>query len=306
MRELAGSKLTNLSVLSADNDATDVEVPSESCFEDKSFSTQMERSSSEFVETMTFTSVQPSCDCDECCRIDVRSTKLSQLPKYFRSALKEYKRQKLTEMPMKRSQLRELLGRSIGTENVAVWQWTMPPSAEPLVEFVNPLIHRLVWIQRLNRRSILKHVGSGILGSLAEEKERKQLNWFEDDVILVSSDELKSIGYIVENVVFSSSTSKCDDNKLDATEIVGPCVMFVAKVYLEQVTDWDKFVDENWSDGDNNSSTSPFERIRRLAIRSIRSRNAIAQAGYSQIGTKIDNTDKELFRQIILGMVSKT
>jgi hypothetical protein len=252
----------------------------------------LEGSDSHFVDLMTFTSVKPTCDCDECCIVSVRSSAHpSQVPETFYSVLKGYKRRKLAEMPLRRSQVRTLLGRS-GSDSVAVWQWIMPLSAEPLVEFGNPLIHRIIWIQRLHRRLILKHIGTGILGSREEEQGRKQLDWIEDDIILVSGEGTRSTGYVVENVG--------DEYRPDADEVVGPAVLYVAKVQLQTESIANRV--ESQDDAGARSAQAPFDVIRSVCIRSILSRSDIED---EQNAFKIDDTNKQLFRQIILNLVNE-
>jgi hypothetical protein len=288
---------------SVDHGASVTEAVGDSSMEDETLIAPFESSSSRFVDLMTFTSVKPNCDCDQCCIGSARNTQPSQIPDSFRSALREYKRQKLTQMPLRRSQLRTLLGRSFGCDPVAVWQWTMPPHADPLVEFGNHLIHRIIWIQRLHCRLILKHVGTGILGSREEEEGRKQLDWVEDDFILVSSEGTKSIGYIVENVGDSSNAIDCDKSAPDVDEIVGPAVLYVAKVQLrapvESIIDHVESRDEEPA----SSTAPPFEVIRNVCVRSLHSRSDFVG---EQNSFKIDCTNKELVRQAILSLVNKS
>jgi hypothetical protein len=309
MHDFSGSE-----VPFSDNGTTAAEA-AEGSVEDNACLLPLARSASSFVDSMTFTLLQRNCGCDECCRGGVSITEPLQVPETFRSALTEYKRRKLTEMPIRRSQLRTLIGRNCGNDGVAVWHWIIPPHAEPLVEFGNSLIHRLVWIQRLHRRSIVKHIGVGIFGSLAEEQGRKELDWVEDDVILIPSEGRKSTGYIVDDLDGHTSTRGDGDNEPDANEVVGPAGFYIAKVQLESVTDRfethgrdedTRRMNENGRDDIHGSSSSPFDTIRRICIRSLRASRNISGPSDERNSFKIDGADKELFRQVVLSLINKT
>ena len=97
-----------------------------------------------FVSSMTFASasgefgtmplVGGGCSCDEC----------EFIPDDIRLAIQAHKRQKQETMPLMRTQDRTLVMRQ---ESIAVWKWTMPLNAEPLIEFGNN--HRIVFVARL-------------------------------------------------------------------------------------------------------------------------------------------------------------
>ena len=92
----------------------------------------------EFGTTSTFggagTGTALGCSCDEC----------EFLPRDIRLALQAHKRRKLETVPLIRTQDRTLVMRQ---ESIAVWKWTMPLNAEPLIEFGNN--HRIVFVARL-------------------------------------------------------------------------------------------------------------------------------------------------------------
>jgi hypothetical protein len=274
----------------------------------------MEKSSSSFMESMTFTSVQPTCDCDECCSGTGSSIVSANLPETIRLAVKEHKRRKLSQAPLKRSQVRTLIGRRrYGDENIAVWNWAMPPSAEPFVEFGNPLMYRIVWIRRLHPRSIIKQIGTGVLGSRSEEQGRVKLDWMEDDVILISNEGKKSIGYIVETL--PDSVDDGDHTKPTVTKRVGPAELYIAKVPLavmsectksNSVDDDSKSIDDNGRNFNHSNPASPYDIIRRICIRTIQSNSPTSQGANTMNVFPIENTDKQLFRQSILSLIQES
>lgn len=126
-----------------------------------------------------------ACDCDEC-GFSVH------VPPTILAALRERKRQKLEHGPLKRTQVRSLIQR--GPDSVALWHWVLPQDAEPLVEFGSS--HRIVWVKRLPKSSILRSIGKGIIGSSDEEKSRSDLGWQEGCIYLVPSNGGKAVGWI--------------------------------------------------------------------------------------------------------------
>jgi hypothetical protein len=95
-----------------------------------------------FLSSMTFAAhgaalARGGCDCDEC-------GGAGYIPQAIVDAIRRHKRLKNETAPIKRTQLRELLARQ---GPIAVYRFTMPLQAEPLVEFGTS--HRLVWIKFL-------------------------------------------------------------------------------------------------------------------------------------------------------------
>jgi hypothetical protein len=137
-----------------------------------------------FMSSMTFASGAQSggagCDCDECG---------IAVPGPILRAMREHKRQKLETEPLKRTQERRLVCRQDG---LAVWKWTLPLDAEPLIEFGST--HRLVWVENLP--GTLRSVGTGIIGSSDEENTRKILEWDEGGIYLVPSNGGKAVAWI--------------------------------------------------------------------------------------------------------------
>lgn len=146
-----------------------------------------------FLASMTFanttTSEFPSfCEgCDEC-------EAGSSVPHSIQAAIRRYKQQKLASLPVKRTQSRSLLRR--GTA-VVVWEFLLPAAADPLVEFGNPTVYRLVWIRHLPDKDSVHSIGSGVIGSSHEEKNRERMDWVKDDVIFLPPCE-KAIGWAVK------------------------------------------------------------------------------------------------------------
>ena len=125
-----------------------------------------------------------SCDCDECGNISV-------IPAPIQDAIDRYKRRKIETGPLKRTQDRSLVKRDLSS-NIAVWQWTLPQDAEPLLEFGKS--HRIVWIKQLPGK--LYSIGQGIVGSQAEEKLRKVMDWNEGNFYFVPSTGGRAVGWI--------------------------------------------------------------------------------------------------------------
>lgn len=164
-----------------------------------------------FLQAMTFTQGRrflPSCDCDEC-----GVQKQNVIPAPIRSAVAYHNRKRR----LKRTQLRELVYRG---KDVVLWKWTMPCASEPLIEYGNPNMHRLIWVHRLSSNMVLKSIGSGVIGSAAEEKTRETMPWVQGGVIHLKCQAAKAVGWIAAN------------NKADESQDVSPIVLCIAKVAI--------------------------------------------------------------------------
>jgi hypothetical protein len=157
------------------------------------------------------------CDCDEC---GPASSIRQVVPAPIQDAIDRYKRQKRETGSIKRTQDRTLIKR--GDANVALWNWTMPNSAEPLLEFGNS--HRLIWIKRLPGR--LYSIGSGIVGSEAEEKNRTVMDqWEEGSVIYVPSNGGRAVGWIHKD-----EATKTPEGDATEERRGGPAILVIAKI----------------------------------------------------------------------------
>lgn len=203
---------------------------------------------SDFLQVMTFAAQQHlrACDCDECDDIQV-SLSMSQF-------MRERKRQRLESVPVKRTQHRELICRHPAS-SVAVYRYTMPLDAAPLVEFGTS--HRLVWMQRLPPKSsahcnAISSIGKGIIGSSDEENSRRPLpNWIQGKVFLVPSNGGKAVGWMYHHATQqkvkeddksqqqqkqqNGMTDKDEDAVIQSNSSPngisgGPAVMIVAKI----------------------------------------------------------------------------
>jgi hypothetical protein len=146
-----------------------------------------------------------TCDCsDDECRMMIRQrmrrklqrikdgydtkemdSTLSFVPPTIQDAIDAYKRQKVMTEPIKRRQVRTLIHRD-NKSTIAFWEWILPVGGEPLVEFSNPNLCRIVWVRKLSMK--LQTIGNGIIGSSKEERTRRTLHDIkEDDVILLGS-----------------------------------------------------------------------------------------------------------------------
>lgn len=241
-----------------------------------------------FLATMTFaasdSALAARCDCDEC-GVD------SSLPESIRVAVREHKRIKRGTGLIKRTQVRVLVHRQ---GDVAVWQLTMPSKAEPLLEFGNPSVHRLVWAQRLLRGSIVKSIGSGIIGSRNEELGRIILDWVEGDVYLVTSNEGKAVGWYVE-----AATS----HDAEATN-TGPVVLYVAKVPGELLDKQESSPLDTTRNEESNKRRRTMDSIQLICARAVFARENSHRAGDSQLtACKIETTDAALFRCMVSSLL---
>jgi hypothetical protein len=188
---------------------------------------------------MTFASstdeFRDSCDCDDC----------GTVPEPILRAIRQRKRQRFEAGLLKRTQERTLTKRELST-CISLWKWTMPLTAEPLVEFGSS--HRILWIQNLMPGSSLRSIGTGIIGSSNEEQSRSDLDWQEGNVYLIPSNGGKAVGWIHTNRetttsttrTTTTSTSSSDDGKKDDTPTATPtghAILHICKIPLDQLKD---------------------------------------------------------------------
>mmetsp|Transcript_5148 Transcript_5148/g.6228 ORF Transcript_5148/g.6228 Transcript_5148/m.6228 type:complete len:244 (-) Transcript_5148:813-1544(-) len=145
-----------------------------------------------FLDSMTFAFGMPQgggCDCCDECNMDGGS----MVPVSVASAIRAHKRLKLMEVPVQRTQKRVLVTRESG---ISVWELVMPLDAEPLIEFGNS--HRIIFVKKLKKGSIIKKIGKGIVGSSDEEKSRQCALWSEGKCYLLPSNGGKALGWTHE------------------------------------------------------------------------------------------------------------
>lgn len=204
---------------------------------------------------MTFTQMQRgvpggaggwTCDCDEC---GIRTNEV--IPVAIQQAIHRYKRQKLEQGQLKRTQDRSLVKRH-GT--AAVWQWLLPHGAEPLVEFGNS--HRFIWVKRLPGK--LYSIGKGVIGSQAEENMRQVMRWEPGSVYFVPAKVGKAVGWVHkvqekdnEEEPSSLAVDDSESNKSKPTTAArgGPADLIIAKVPAESMQAPNS-TDEKEGDGD--------------------------------------------------------
>jgi hypothetical protein len=196
------------------------------------------------MSSMTFAAGESpfgTCDCDECGLVEIPAPILTAMQR---------KRQK---MALRRTQERSLVCREHG---IAVWKLTMPVNAEPLVEFGSS--HRLVWMQRMVGGNKLQSIGTGIIGSSAEEKSRKDLDWSEGSMYLVPSNGGKAMGWIHTTNKKSSSSSENENDDEDKPS--GHAIMQIVKVPADKLLSTDGDDSEN-SEDDEKNWVSVFLRL---------------------------------------------
>ena len=158
------------------------------------------------------------------------------IPETIRRAIQEHQRQ--SRRTIRRTQHRALVQRasygeygdtadaSAAAAAVAVWKWTLPAGAEPLLEFGNAAVDRFVWVQRLPKNRILQTIGTGIVGSAHEEQTRETLDWEEGHVVWVPSNNGKAVGWICQQQLQKQLGQNYSNNKGAA----GPAVLVIAKI----------------------------------------------------------------------------
>lgn len=202
-----------------------------------------------FLSSMTFaTGVQRDCDCDECgvcvgiqasgmagAEGSARQISGGGVPPVVAEYIREHKRAKLASGAIARSQERVLVARAEGG-GASVYRLTMPPGAEPLVEFGNS--HRIVLVDRLAEGSRVVSIGKGIVGSSDEEKGRSVVKWEEGRAYMMPSNGGNALGWINENV----------DKEDGSGAGGGNVVLYMVKITTEAMEDIpdDKEFTDGW------------------------------------------------------------
>mmetsp|Transcript_10651 Transcript_10651/g.31507 ORF Transcript_10651/g.31507 Transcript_10651/m.31507 type:complete len:270 (-) Transcript_10651:318-1127(-) len=196
-----------------------------------------------FLSSMTFaTGVQRDCDCDECGLCGGLDTPAGRpagmsaigagVPPDVAEYIREHKKSKLASGPVTRRQERVLVARADGA---SVYRLTIPPGADPLVEFGNS--HRIVVVDRLKKCSRVKSIGKGIVGSSDEEKARKTVGWEEGKAYLMPCNGGRALGWVNENT--EEKERKGDEG--------GNVVLFMVKITpeaMEDIPEYKEFTDK--------------------------------------------------------------
>lgn len=209
-----------------------------------------------------------SCDCDDDeCGIRRRGRRRPPptfpqgggddvtIPNSIRLALELYERQRTSTI--RRRQQRELVQyvtKQVGTPHCtddyplapspgslewkfSLWQWTIPSQAEPLLEFGDS--HRLVYVQRL--QGTVQRIGSGIVGSQAEESTREVIPWKASHAYFIPSRQGKAVGWIYTSAT-TTTAMKSTRSSTESFEIPlneqqhehrhdnGPAVWYIFKI----------------------------------------------------------------------------
>eukprot|EP00563_Minutocellus_polymorphus_P021087 CAMPEP_0197718062 /NCGR_PEP_ID=MMETSP1434-20131217/2366_1 /TAXON_ID=265543 /ORGANISM="Minutocellus polymorphus, Strain CCMP3303" /LENGTH=258 /DNA_ID=CAMNT_0043302669 /DNA_START=24 /DNA_END=800 /DNA_ORIENTATION=- len=173
-----------------------------------------------FMASMTFAhGVERDCDCDEC--------GLEPLPPSIAEAVRKHKRAKLMSVVEITHQERQLIGRDGG---LSIWRLKLPVGSEPLVEYGNS--HRIVLVQHMSKGVEVKSIGTGIVGSAAEEKARTSVGWNDGGGYVIPSNGGKAAGWVC--------TTKDDKDELsDGNVSVDSVDIVVIKATHEALVDDD-------------------------------------------------------------------
>ena len=137
-----------------------------------------------FLASMTFAhGVVRDCDCDEC--------GLEPIPQSIKDAVRKHKRAKLMSVVDITHQERHLVKRDGG---LSIWRLTLPVGSEPLVEYGNS--HRIVLVKNMPENVEVKSIGTGIVGSAAEEKARTPVGWKAGGGYVIPSNGGKAVGWV--------------------------------------------------------------------------------------------------------------
>ena len=137
-----------------------------------------------FLASMTFAhGVVRDCDCDEC--------GLEPIPQSIKDAVRKHKRAKLMSVVEITHQERHLVKREGG---LSIWRLILPVGSEPLVEYGNS--HRIVLVKNMPENVEVKSIGTGIVGSAAEEKARTPVGWKAGGGYVIPSNGGKAVGWV--------------------------------------------------------------------------------------------------------------
>lgn len=137
-----------------------------------------------FMASMTFAhGVVRDCDCDEC--------GMEPVPQSIKDAVRKHKRAKLMSVVEITHQERHLVKRDGG---LSIWRLKLPVGSEPMVEYGNS--HRLVLVKSMSDNVEVKSIGTGIVGSAAEEKARQSVGWKADGGYVIPSNGGKAVGWM--------------------------------------------------------------------------------------------------------------
>ena len=163
-----------------------------------------------FMASMTFAhGVVRDCDCDEC--------GLEQVPQSIKNAIRKHKRAKLMSVVEITHQERHLVKRDGG---LSIWRLILPVGSEPLVEYGSS--HRIALVKSMPDNVEVKSIGTGIVGSAAEEKARQSVGWKADGGYVIPSNGGKAVGWVctkkdVENEESSSGSASVEVIIIKAT-----------------------------------------------------------------------------------------
>jgi hypothetical protein len=263
---------------------------------------QHRNQASAFVESMTFAKRMrrpaggAGCECDECGFTNSATLPSLIIPPPIRLAIQQHKRIKRETQGLTRTQVRTLVRRwnhatakctadSINTATesctVALWQWFLPcGAAEPLTEFGNADVYRLIWVSQLPKNVQLSHIGpTGIVGSQAEEQGRVVLHWRQGSVYLVPSVPGRAVGWVATPIQSESASQKAmteppwQSPPSQQQQLVdgvggsgsgGPVVLYIAKIAVQQ-QDKDESVTK--VDEATNNDDSSLALIRSIFVR---------------------------------------
>ena len=207
------------------------------------------RSSSENEDGFSSTvpsGVRPSlCDCDDCGRGrggggGGKPTGADLMPPDIWNAIQRTKRQRLENGPLRRTQDRTLLIRR-SIDNISIWSLTLPLHAEPLVEFGSS--HRLILVKRLPQESCFKSIGTGIIGSSAEEQSRHVLDWAQGSVYFVPSNGGKAVGWVHTRKLPLAPSPEADSSEValmpnvasPIEQPIGPAILYTIKIPVQSL-----------------------------------------------------------------------
>jgi hypothetical protein len=252
-----------------------------------------------FVESMTFAKRQRrpgttsnGCDCDECGSSRSPLSSSAMIPPSIRLAIQQHKRIKRETTQggggggslMTRTQVRTLVRRwnctmesSSSVCTVALWQWFLPCGAEPLTEFGNASVHRLIWVARLPPHTLVSHVGpNGIIGSQMEEQGRIVMNdWHQGGVyyLMPSSVPGRAVGWVASPI---HSDSVSPDSATEATLSLpqqqqvdggGPVVLYIAKIAVHDEKEDRSCVTKEHATDKKDTDSAAVHSIRSIFVR---------------------------------------